>query len=421
MAEDADPFWSLARRLARLAAEDLDGAWLDTAADDVGRAHVLFHAGRFVDCEAALDRIEAAKIDSASAAFASLVRGCVSSVRNDLVTADDHFARAGSVVAGSGSSAMVAVLRAVRSEMLAAGDPDGALGDAEAALADAHVASDPTWRSWAIRGQALARAANGAPRRDVLEPLLAIEPQLTVESARCLLVAGELEVERDPKHAAERVATAAATFRTFGARYWEARSLRILSRVRPGASASSRRRADRLDLSDAAYELLRAPSHCFEVRVLGAPAVLIDDQLVEFPTARSELLVYMLAVAGPAGVHTEVVAERLWPEADPNRSAASLRTALWQARRALGSEAWRLSRRRALLTLDLADRPCDLVEIAATLRRDDAPIAELRRASAQLEQPVLSPWRFEEWVSELDDERTRLADRAARLLDRGSI
>jgi two-component SAPR family response regulator len=148
--------------------------------------------------------------------------------------------------------------------------------------------------------------------------------------------------------------------------------------------------------------------------VLGDAGVWVAGERVTFPTARAELLVHMLALAGPTGLHQEVVADRLWPQADATRGGSSLRTALHHARRALGPEAHRIERDRRILRLGLTGGSLDLAEARRRVQEVEAdagggspPADGQQELLHRLDQSLLPAWADHGWVEEHEAERAR--------------
>ena len=97
---------------------------------------------------------------------------------------------------------------------------------------------------------------------------------------------------------------------------------------------------------------LRAPGE-LSISIHGVPAVRLGEDEVRFATRHAQLAVYLLAIAGPGGLPAEELADTLWHGVVPKRAAQSMRTMLWQTRRSLAHEAWRIRRQRGGLLLDL--------------------------------------------------------------------
>lgn len=122
------------------------------------------------------------------------------------------------------------------------------------------------------------------------------------------------------------------------------------------------------------------------VRVGSVPALKVDGEPVHLPTRHAELVIQLLAVAGPEGVPAPWLCLFTWPGTDSARSGPRLRTLLWQLRTALGPERWRIQRRGEDIVFDLghADAAID-PSLAVTLPDDHGErFDQLARVSAEL-------------------------------------
>ncbi len=81
--------------------------------------------------------------------------------------------------------------------------------------------------------------------------------------------------------------------------------------------------------------LLDVPLPALRISVLGGFSVSCQGRSVQFGRSSSRLLLQHLLVAYPRSVHGEVLMEELWPDGDPDKSRANLRTAAKDLRRAL--------------------------------------------------------------------------------------
>jgi hypothetical protein len=105
------------------------------------------------------------------------------------------------------------------------------------------------------------------------------------------------------------------------------------------------------------------------IAVRGVPHVRLGDSDVRFATRHAQLALYLLTIAGPEGIPTEEMIDTLWHGVVPRRAAASVRTMLWQIRRGLDHEAWRLRRSRGIVLFDVDGVRLDF-EPGTQLRRD---------------------------------------------------
>jgi len=105
------------------------------------------------------------------------------------------------------------------------------------------------------------------------------------------------------------------------------------------------------------------------IAIHGVPHVRLGDIDVRFATRHAQLALYLLAIAGPVGIPTEEMIDTLWHGVVPRRAAASVRTMLWQIRRTLDQEAWRLRRSRGIVLFELDGVQLDF-EPGTELHRD---------------------------------------------------
>jgi DNA-binding SARP family transcriptional activator len=143
--------------------------------------------------------------------------------------------------------------------------------------------------------------------------------------------------------------------------------------------------------------------------------VLVGGEPVVLHTHGSERALFVLAFAGPDGLHAEALADRLWPQAavDRRRLQSRLRTLLWDMRRGLGLHAWRLERRQAVIRLDMTGADLDVAALRARARAvagDPAP-ATRDEVVEQLRRPLLTRWPYEDWVVEENHRNAELAHR----------
>jgi len=97
------------------------------------------------------------------------------------------------------------------------------------------------------------------------------------------------------------------------------------------------------------------------VRLLGAVAVERNGEPVSLPGSTRRLLAFLALHPGPHD--RDALAARFWPNVPQPAGRASLRTAVWALRRALGEEALEASRS----TVGLCPEPLwvDVAEVAA--------------------------------------------------------
>jgi DNA-binding SARP family transcriptional activator len=88
------------------------------------------------------------------------------------------------------------------------------------------------------------------------------------------------------------------------------------------------------------------------IRLAEPVGVWFGQDQVTFAGRQAELTTLLLAVAGETGIDVGALADQLWPSPDPGKLANRVRTLLWQVRRGLGADAWRLVREGDRLVLD---------------------------------------------------------------------
>jgi tetratricopeptide (TPR) repeat protein len=341
-------------------------------------------------------------------ALVPAARAVVAALRGQHVRAEEQFSLALAAAEDEAGQWYAAMIRALRAEFTAVVDPRRALADARIAKDLCARLDDRWWWTWAERGQALAATALGQYRaaETTLRTLLD-QPLNQVERGRTLLALGETQLQAGVDDASTTLKEAAAVLEASGARYFLVRSLHALSIASPRRRNRLLARAATHMEDDLAYRILRGLS-MVEVEVLGPGAVRVGGVPAVFGSTKSLLLVCSLATAPSGALHWEALVDRLWPSASPDRARASLRTALWEARRALGPEAWRLERRGDLVrferdgvAVDLLDA-LDEAERLATADPQDWAIAALLH---RLGTPVLQAAAYDEWVVALDGAR----------------
>ncbi len=105
------------------------------------------------------------------------------------------------------------------------------------------------------------------------------------------------------------------------------------------------------------------------IRLHGVPSAHLGDRPVRLATRHAQLALYLLAIAGSDGIPGEQLIDTLWHGVAPHRGASSMRTMLWQMRRGLEHEAWRVRRHRGSVLLDVDGAQLDFTPGEA-LHRD---------------------------------------------------
>lgn len=312
---------------------------------------------------------------------------------------------------------------ATRAEFCAPADPARAVADGRAALEILRSIGDRWWENCALRALGIATSAAGHPQaaRRLLVEALATSPS-AFEQARCGLALGTVLVDLGDLAAARPVLEASvAVFRPAGARLLLCQALRLLANISPHLAGSLRDEACAATRDDLAFERVLAQgwpeaSSRITVRCREPMAIAIDGREVTFMTEHAQRALVILALAGDAGLHQEELAEHLWPAAPAARVGQRLRTLLWQARKALGSEAWRLQRRPRMIVLDTTNVTVDLLGLLDEARSLAAPghgPIDPARADEVLERltaPTLTRYRYEPWAEAWLDRAQLAAD-----------
>ena len=97
------------------------------------------------------------------------------------------------------------------------------------------------------------------------------------------------------------------------------------------------------------------------VRLLGAVVIERDGEPVPVPGSTRRLLAFLALRPGPHD--RDALAARFWPDVAQPAARASLRTAVWALRRALGEDALEASRSTVGLCLEALR--VDVAEVAA--------------------------------------------------------
>jgi predicted ATPase/DNA-binding SARP family transcriptional activator len=134
------------------------------------------------------------------------------------------------------------------------------------------------------------------------------------------------------------------------------------------------------------------------VRLLGGFSVATGDGVVEeraWRLRKAKTLVKLLALAPERRLHRERLADLLWPDRDGDAAANNLHQALHAARRAIGTDALRLS--DGVVALD-AEVDVDAFEAAAAHARDAHEVAAYELALDLHAGELLPEDRFEPWA-----------------------
>jgi len=159
------------------------------------------------------------------------------------------------------------------------------------------------------------------------------------------------------------------------------------------------------------------------IALLGAPRIEVDAQPLVVDTRKATAVLAFLAVTGHT--HTRaVIANLLWPDADPERSRSALRRTLSTLRSALGDE--RLISDRLNVALNLDGAFFDLAEFRRVAADPAAGIDALSAAAALHRDELLAGFalrdsvEFDDWQRGAQEtvrrERAGALDRLADLL-----
>lgn len=353
-------------------------------------------------------------------------RGVLWALRGEDELAERDFSRGVRAAQEVAEGWYEAIARSLRAEFTARRDPVRARHDARHALAELQRRNENWWRGWAMQAAAVAAREAGmvAAAETALHHVID-EVQTPLERARAQLTLAEtLLATGRPADATEALRAAVAVLRPAGARYWTARCYLRLAEAEPERAANWMKLARRGDVSDAAFQKLFAESAELTLLAHGPGQVVRSGRPVEFRTHHACRAVFLLALAGDAGMHVEQLAEILWPDTDCERGRllARIRTLLWQVREGLGPHAWRLRRDGPVISLDLAGVAFDLARtrdeaglvLRAGHRTGTGTADRARRVSARLRGPLLTRWAYEDWVLAESARNNSLADQLAR-------
>lgn len=389
------------------------------------RAMFASYSGEFSRVEAALEEAEAA-FDRVPLGSRQVERplvhaawGVLLALRGSREESEGAFARALEIAQTNGIPWFEAVTRALRAEFTAAFDPARAIDDGKRSTEFFSSTGDDWWWNWAVRAQAIAarHTTNFHTSSDLLRRAFARD-QNAIERGRTLVELGVTLVEAgEREEALEALRGARRLLEGTGADYWLARTLIALSRADPVSGSQHRAQALALAPEQDPAWLGLVAGGSLEVRVLGQPMVLIADEPVVFNSRRAELAVYALALAEERGIEPRELMERLWPGSASDRSSQRLRGMIWEARRALGPEGWRIGREGERWVLDHTGVCVDLImaraNAATALSERDLELAD--ETLRTLAEPLLAPWAYDDWVMEEARDVENLARELGRI------
>ncbi len=350
----------------------------DAAGDRRGTIVPLVYLALYAFCAGDLDRLDhvlrtaettLAELSEPEArndgALVAGFRGVLEAVRGNQAESDRHFAEGLRRADADDAPWYDAIVRTLRAEFSAPWAPHRSLLDARQARTDAERLGDRWWHGLArlAEGTALSELGQLDAARDVL--VVAIdELSNPLERAWAQMQLGEVLLRCSERPAARaHLDLARQAFESAGARWWATRCALAMGSADRDRGGRWVQLARTTAAADPAYERLFEPAQDLRIDVMGRPSVVLDGDRVQFLTRHAELAVYLLAIAravGLAGLAPAELIATLWPGVDERRAGSRLRTVLWQARNALGAEAWRVQRRRDLVSIDLTGVAVDL-------------------------------------------------------------
>lgn len=377
--------------------------------------------GAFTRVETLLDSAEAAYEPSRDRhhefPMIHAVRGVIAALRQRWPAAEAYLDFAIAEADHARVPWWAAMARTLRAEFLAERDPARAVEEARRAYATLVDLGDHWWANSALRAQGVATRAAGqlVTSRELLEGLL--DRNLPGPEGVLTVLALAETLSRTDSEAARAMAERALAQADAGRfAYLEAWALSLLAGLDKERAADLYERVRRMDDGDPAFDRFYASG--LRVTMLGDPGVWRDDERIKFATRHAELTVYCLALSSGDGIHQEDLAERLWPGAPADKIKQRLATLVWQVRRALGPDAWRIRRDGPVFAADFRAVDIDLVELrrrARALLATSDPGTELDDVIARLGRPLLPQYRYDEWLAPELDTNQRLLTQLTRL------
>lgn len=298
--------------------------------------------------------------------------------------------------------ASLTVVRALRAEALVEHDPAQAVHDARLVREALGDGGDP----WAHRMRrveveaALAQGDTAAAAAALATLVTGTDLDTTLGRARSTVLVGQVALARgEAQGGAATLAEAVFELDRAHARYDLVRALLAWAQADPAIAPVALARACRSSDDDPAYERLWASRATLQVRVLGGPPFALGDRPLTFISRRALVLAMFLALRGPDGASRLALGELLWPGATPKAARPRLRTTVWEVRRVLGDEGWRMRATRERLVLDLRGAAFDLDEAVAHGDRQVGPAGPDGGDGQR--------WPFAEWAGVLDIELAR--------------
>ena len=379
---------------------------------EFSRAETLLATSRRVYGEIpdAFDRFEASLVDAELAALHAL--------RWHSASAEAMFDAALATSESLDTRWFTAIIRTLRAELCAPWNPVRSISDANLAIDFLEgVMRDDWWSRWATRALAMAdaHAGNLETATQSLTELLQRDLN-SVERVWTMLALAECLVRAEDSPAAIKTLHEALPLsHKAGARYLRVRALCLLSQADVENRQAWRAQALEIMDRDPAFRSLLTGSKPLRIEAFGRGRIVLGDKQVKFATRHAEAAVFILSLAGYDGVNAETLAEKLWPNVASSVWPGRVRTLLWQIRRALGEEAWRLERDGTIVRFDVAGAAFDVDEarhLARTvLQGFNVPAEDHARLVASLRQPLLGAYQYEEWLSDYENELYTLGTR----------
>jgi tetratricopeptide (TPR) repeat protein len=346
--------------------------------------------------------------------FAGL--GSLAGIRGQAIEADTAFLRGILLARQMQNTRYEAIVRLLRADYTMSHDARRAHADCRFAEKTFSAVDDRRWASMARRVRAdVALAAGEIETAQLLAEQLLPRLDNPIEHSRCLLTAARAHLRAgNTDTAALRAGQAVAELSPTGASFVLVEALLLLAECDPVRAPAAIAQARSLTTDDPGFGQLWAARPTLQVRVLGRQSIRVGDTELRFRTSRAEHLILILALAGGRGVSADIVSESLWPGADAVKRPSNLSTAIYDARQALGSEAWRLHRSGSQFWLDLDGAVVDYDDAMRRSRgtgpRDgsepvDHAEADRARAVEQLRLEILPTIGFEPWVARANQRR----------------
>ena len=385
-----------------------------------------FWRGRFSRVEHLLDAADdtyadATELDGAfELPVATGLRGSLHAVRGQIEAADQQYERALRGAAQQGVEWYEAIVLAQRAYFLGSANPRRSRTDARRSYDRLVEMGDEWWQVWALRAQGVVETAlgNHAAAEALLH--LALDRSAGPQERALTLIAlghGRLALG-DTESAVELLTDSLEWARQADVGFIVAWAAALLAQAQPAHADDWFRMISEQDDGDVAYDQLLATD--LRIVLLGDAGVWRGAARVSFATRHAETALYCLALDEHHTIHEEMLVERLWPDAPADRVPGRLGTLVWQIRRGLGPDSWRIRRQHELVRLDCRGLGVDVVTLRATATRlltaaeVNVPVA--RETVAALSRPLLPGLQYEGWVQEPARQLAAIASRLEALL-----